>query len=592
MKAAPPSDETPPTGSAARWRGGLQLFLGGFLPGALAGTQLAGLLFFLNPHLPFGPLPVLRGIVQYALLLGGLSLALTLPFTWNRPGRALRWLPVGLTIVLAAAAVGALAHASHFAFFLPPGINRRLLKAALWLSLGALICFYTVLLHRLRHRPYGRRGWVVFALIAVASIYVVVERREAFGPPPRPDPRATTFEGSTRPLVCVIGIESATFDAILPLAEQGLLPFFSKMLSEGSHARLEPLLPVRRSALWATLATGKYPYRHGVVGERSCEAAFAARTPGASLELLPLGIGFEHWGCRRGERVDSRSLEARPLWEILSRLGVPTALVGWPLTSPPAKGIHRSVSDRFFVDGPDDAAGDDVFPVELAERARLFRTAIDELDPEITSRFGPQPPRAVLESLARDLWIRDLGVFLLDQDPQIDAFFLALPGLAEISRRYYGGYDAVQFEGEQDPESAQAAGLVSAYYVHLDEILAQLWELGRAPRWLVVVSTHGTEGSRGWHEIWRRLFRRPALEGFTHRGPDGVLLFLGEGFQPGAMRRSADLVDLVPTLLYGLGFPIARDLDGAVLTDAFDTGFLARQPLTFVPSYETFARPP
>jgi arylsulfatase A-like enzyme len=49
----------------------------------------------------------------------------------------------------------------------------------------------------------------------------------------------------------------------------------------------------------------------------------------------------------------------------------------------------------------------------------------------------------------------------------------------------------------------------------------------------------------------------------------------------------ADLVDVVPTLVYGLGLPIARDLDGQVLTAAFRRSFLAGHPLTFLPSYET-----
>ncbi|MEM8997374.1 MAG: hypothetical protein AAGF23_21500, partial [Acidobacteriota bacterium] len=53
----------------------------------------------------------------------------------------------------------------------------------------------------------------------------------------------------------------------------------------------------------------------------------------------------------------------------------------------------------------------------------------------------------------------------------------------------------------------------------------------------------------------------------------------------------AQLVDLVPTLLYGLGFPVARDLDGLVLTGLFDTTFVARRPLSFVPSYETLTPP-
>lgn len=559
------------------------------MPGALAGTQIAGLIFFLNPHLPFDFQTVVRGIGVGGCLLGILSLALLLPFSWGRPGKALRRLPVHLTMVLSAAGISAWIHASYFAFYLPPGINRRLLKAAILLSLAALICFYSVLLHRVRQRRYGSRSWWLFALMAVASVYVVVERREAFRPPVKIAPRPTTFQGPTRPLLCVIGADSATLDAILPLAEQGQLPFFSKMLREGATYRLSPLLPARRSALWATLATGKYPYLHGVVAERTFDARYLIK--GGRLKLLPLGLDVDSWAPNRyGRPVDAETLEVRTLGDILARLGVRTQLVGWPLTWPPTEGIETTVSDRFFAaDGEDDALSDGVFPSDLAERARLFQTRNEELDPAITSRFGSAPPDAVLSALAKDLWIRDLGFFLLEQNPQIDAFFLSLPGLAEISRDYFGGYHATQFKGVQDPESARAAQLVSAYYMHLDEVLAQFWELGRVPRWLLFVSPQGAKGLQGWQELWRRALRRPALRGFTDEGADGVLLMLGDGFQPQPIG-TAKLVDLVPTLLYGLGFPIARDLDGAVLTTAFDSSFLARQPLTFVPSYETLAR--
>ena len=586
------AEEAPPP---ARWRAwGIVLF-SGFLPGALAGTQIAGLLFFLNPHLPFDPLPVARGIGLGGCLLGAVSLLVLLPFSRGRPGSSLRQLPIHLILVLTAAGISAWVHASYFAFFLPPGINRRLLKAAILLSLAALICFYTVLLHRLRQRRYGIRSWGLFALMALASIYVVVERREAFRPPLDASPRPTTFQGPTRPLLCVIGVESATLDAILPLAEQGQLPFFSKMLREGAPYRLTPLQPARRSPLWATLATGKYPYRHGVVGERSFNAGYLV--DGARLTLLPLG--FDTWASRRfGRPIDADALQVRTLWEILSRLGVRIGLVGWPLTWPPPEGIETTLPDRFFDedDGEDErfeergSRPESVFPVDLAERARLFRTRTEELDPASTSRFGAEPPAAVLEALARDLWIRDLGFFLLEQSPQIDAFFLRLPGLDEVSRSYFGGYHATQFKGVQDPESARAAQLVSAYYMHLDEVLAQFWSLPREPRWLVFVSPQGTEGAQGWRELWRRTSRRPALKGFTDEGADGVLLLLGDGFRKGPPIGTAKLVDLVPTVLYGLGFPIARDLDGGVLTTAFESPFLARQPLTFVPSYETLAR--
>ncbi len=577
----PPIETADPPSEKRRWHDLAQDLLAALLPGALAGTQVTGLLFFLNPHLPFDLRSVSSGVAFYSSLLGGISLALTLPFIWIGRYRRRRWLPICLTAVLAAAGLGAWIHASYFAFYLPPGINRRLLKAATWLSLASLICFYTMWLHRVRHRDYGRRSRTLFVLMALASIYVVMERREAFRPALAPVLRPTSFHASQRPLLCVVGIESATLDAILPLEEQGRLPFFSKILREGSHARLASLRPVRRPSLWTTLATGKYPYRHGVVGQRTSGATFLPG--GVSLKLFPLGIGFERWGTwDRGRPTDSGSLRVRPLWQILSRLGVPTALVGWPVTAPPPEEVQVVLADRFF-----ETLGEARFahPIELAQRARLFRTQVKEMDPAVTSRFGPDPPETVLGSLARDLWRRDLSLFLLAQQPQVEALFVVFPGLAEISRQYFGGYSAVQFGGLQDQESERAAQLLSAYYMHLDDLLSQFWSRDE-PRLLVVVSASGAEGPRGWRQARRLLLRDPSVEGYLDQGSDGILMFLGEGIQPNARFRPAELVDLVPTLLYGLGFPIARDLDGAVLTPAFETGFLARQPLTFLPSYE------
>ena len=57
-------------------------------PGFVAGVQLAGLLFFLNPHWPFALMPVLRATALYSVLLAIGSALLVLPFTWGKPDRA------------------------------------------------------------------------------------------------------------------------------------------------------------------------------------------------------------------------------------------------------------------------------------------------------------------------------------------------------------------------------------------------------------------------------------------------------------------------------------------------------------------------
>ena len=48
----------------------------------------------------------------------------------------------------------------------------------------------------------------------------------------------------------------------------------------------------------------------------------------------------------------------------------------------------------------------------------------------------------------------------------------------------------------------------------------------------------------------------------------------------------ARLPDIVPTVLFAAGLPVARDMDGRVLTDAFDDDFLRRTPLSVIQTYE------
>lgn len=588
----PPEPSLPAAGrKTSPWR----VLVLASLPGLLAGTQIAGLLFFLNPHLPFEPLPVLRGVAFYGLLLAGLSALILFFPIWTSPSRAGRILPAALTTVLALAAVAAWVHASQFAFFLPPGINRRLLKAATWLSMAAVVCFYTVLLHLLRRRPYGRRSRALFIVMSLASVYVVLERRDAFKPAVEPSPRETTIEGSQRPRIVVVGIESATLDAILPLAEQENLPFFSRLLKESYLARLAPLRPPRPLPLWTTLATGKYPYHHGIVGKRVYGTSFLGCKE--SLLLLPLGIGFRDWGvCRPSRAIHAGDRQVLALWEILSRLGVPTGVIGWPLTTPTSPEVQVMISDRFFAEaagGDEGAASAEVsaawvVPAELTERARLFRSRREEIDPRILSSFGPEPPNVVVEALREDLWRQDLSFMLLEEQPGLEALFVTLPGLLAVSEHFFGGYSAAQFEAAQDPASRNAALFLSSYYRHLDSYLGRLWESIRGPRLMVVVSVHGSDTPSGWTRLWQEVFRVSSTAGSFRGGPDGVLMCMGEGFRSTKVQ-SVQLIDVAPTLLYAVGAPLARDLDGAVLADAFTSAFLARRPLTFIPSYEALS---
>jgi hypothetical protein len=575
-RSEPPERRLHPVASA---------LLAGFVPGLVAGTQIAGLLFFLNPDLPFSAFPLVRSIAVFGLLLGLVSTALLAPWSWLRRGLTARILPWALSVVLGAAAAIDWFHAAHFTFYLPPGINIRLIKAAAWLSLASLICFYTALLHSLHGRRYGRRSRIGLALLALASVYVMVERREAFHAPMPVNPRPSTVATGVRPRLVMVGIDSATLDALLPLAEQGELPFFHALLQQGAYGRLTTISPVRPDALWTTLATGQLPYRHGILAANALPAVYLPRDP--LLRLPPSHIAFQHW-ARFGARpvamnaTNRRSLAA---WEILPRLGIHTALVGWPVSAPLPPDLVFGFSAGFF---SGEFTATSATPPEAAERGLLFRLAPDDLDPALKARLGATPPAAALHALSSDLWRETLTSFLLDQHPDVDALLLDLPGLREISALAWGGYAATQFHGDNRPQAQAAARLVAAYYHHLDDYLSRLWAAQPQPRLLVIVSAYGVEEPSAWRQLLTS-GHRSRLSGDFRGAPDGLFLLAGNGVRPGAFIDDARLVDVLPTVIYGLGLPIARDLDGRVLTDAWDTAFLAGHPLTFVPSYRTLA---
>jgi hypothetical protein len=293
------------------------------------------LLFFLNPELAQTPGAVLRGLVLYGALFGAVSMLLALPFVGRSRRRARAVLPWSLTVALALAAVSSWAHASWASYFLPPGLNVRLIKAAVLLSVAAAVALLTALLHTVDRRPYGRRSRLLMAILCVAVLYVMVERRAAFDPPPAVAPLPSETGYRNRPALWVVALEGATLDAILPLAEQGHLPYFSQLLARGVSARIESQKPPIETVLWTTVATGRHPYHHRVVGDEIYPAGvLSSRFP---LRLTP--PGYRWWGFLGGRAypVDASHRHHLVAWEMLSRLDIPAGVVGGPRGQPPRR---------------------------------------------------------------------------------------------------------------------------------------------------------------------------------------------------------------------------------------------------------------
>ena len=531
------------------------------LPALLAGAHATGLLLFLNPRLPVTLATLARGTTLYGLLLAPLSLvahALVARRMQRRTGEPFamrRLLPWSVTVVVAAGALGDWVHASAYAFYLPPEINVQLLKTARWLTLGAILLFYTSLFHSMHRRRYGLRSWTLVAVVAFGTVYAMFDRRTSVRTPEIAPPRWVEVESEAAPRLVVVVIPGATLDLLLPLAEQEKLPAVDALVEGGASARLAGFAPVRRDALVASWATAKLPFRHGVADAELYETGRLGI--GGPLRLLPLGVGFSAWGLAggRGRPLAPGDRAALPVWEILTRAGRDCAIAG--------------------------------FPDALTGAAETLAPAARDLPPLVAQQALAE---AGWHELARELAadrrrLAPLRERLAAADPPAASFVL-LSGFETAALATTGGFVRAEFEGSRAADARRAADALETYLAGLDAELAVLWQSLAPPRLLVVTSPWGVAAPAGVTRFVRDVTFAGRVEGTLAGPPDGVWLARGEPVRPGVRLPDARLVDAAPTLLYALGLPVARDFDGRVLAEAFEPALLQRRALAFVPSFE------
>lgn len=116
------------------------------------------------------------------------------------------------------------------------------------------------------------------------------------------------------PKVALIGLDGMTFHLLEPLVQQGLLPFFEKMMREGVVSRLRSTENPVTPAAWVSMYTGKDPHVHGVYDF-----------------MHPVG-GQEYPALRF---TDSRSIRSKTVWELASDQGQKSVSLNFFGMAPP-----------------------------------------------------------------------------------------------------------------------------------------------------------------------------------------------------------------------------------------------------------------
>jgi predicted AlkP superfamily phosphohydrolase/phosphomutase len=389
----------------------------------------------------------------------------------------------------------------------------------------------------------------------------------------------------------MIGLDGATLDVISPAVAEGRLPNFGRVLDGGAVLHLATLRPTQAETVWSAAATGRTPGGNGI----RASALYRARADGPALELPPDYCFFQALvsvGLIDEDPHDARSLKARPLWSIVSDVGLPVAVVGFPLThpAPPVNGVlisdelHRLTSEDFDRDGS--AA---VAPSSLLPDVRLALADAATPDPlALVSSMGEAPqgdadarpdPAPIL---ADRMHLQLRRALASRTNPRLVA--LRLPGLDAVGHYYLRYANPSAFGDVSEAERNRYGRVLNEYYGFIDAVLGHEIDSLAAEDLLVVVSGFGMEPLSPGKRVLERLIGNARLSGTHERAPDGFLLAYGAAVAPGRPNR-ASVLDLTPTLLYYLGLPVARDMDGFALTDLFRDSFTASRPSTFIPSY-------
>lgn len=357
--------------------------------------------------------------------------------------------------------------------------------------------------------------------------------------------------------VLLIGWDAADWKIIGPLLAKGHMPSLKKLIERGVYGNMNTMNPPYSPMLWSTVATGKTPDKHGVLG---------------FLEVMPNLKGV------RPVTVQSR--KARALWNIFHNQGMTSNLVGW-WPSFPAEPINGVVvSDKFQKVSADpkvrnpirqgtihpkeltkDIRDLRVFPYEITEAHILpFIPKAAEIDQDADkslNKFAKMlAENASVHAAATHVMQHTEWDFMAVYYDLVDHFCHAFmkfhpPKLKQVPQNLFEIYK----------------DCVNGAYRFQDMMLGRMMDLVDKDTTIIVMSDHGFESGNKRILKMPKFQAAPALE---HR-QFGIFVAAGPNIKKNEKVFGLGLVDVAPTILNIFDLPIGRDMDGKPALDIFET---------------------
>ena len=388
------------------------------------------------------------------------------------------------------------------------------------------------------------------------------------------------------PRVRMLLIDGASRGFLLQRVAALQLPNFGKLIDRGAMIDLATLRPTQVEPVWTAAATGKYPPKNGARSEFVYHVAESEVDP---VDLLPdycFAQALLYQGFVRAEPITALARRARPMWDILSDYGVPSGIVNWPLTRPAEAAFGFLVSDYFDeatsspIRSSDQRAGDPSTAVNIARR--VFDQWQQASPADVLPALASDPRLAGIRRARWDRAYAQSEVELIQWfSPRLTA--LRLEGVDEFGHAFLRDAESDLTGGvpRADPDRSP----LDRYYASIDSQVERLIAQTEPGDLLIVASGFGMERTPLMKRLLARLLSEPDITGSHEDAPDGFLIAYGTNVQPGESRRGS-VVDLAPTVLYYMGIPIGRDMDGFARTDLFRITYTQDHPVTYTLTHD------
>jgi predicted AlkP superfamily phosphohydrolase/phosphomutase/tetratricopeptide (TPR) repeat protein len=358
--------------------------------------------------------------------------------------------------------------------------------------------------------------------------------------------------------VLLVGWDGADWKIIQPLLDAGEMPVLESIVNHGVMGNLASIRPMLSPMLWTSIATGKRPFRHGVHGFTEVDYELN--------QVVPVG---------------SSTRQCKAIWNILNQHGFKTQVTGWFATHPAEPLDGACVTDRFAHPVPTRLEQEwklskgTIHPARLEKQMAALRVRPEEIPGEVLAMFVKGAEKV---NQAHDKRLHQVAMHLSEAfTAHAAATYLLEHEPWDFATVYFHGIDLICHDfmpfhpprraGIYETEFEHYSDVVNnAYRLH-DAMLGRLLQLAGEETTVIVLSDHGFKSDHTRPLIVPNV---PTGIAVWHR-VNGVLAMRGPGLRTDELIHGANLLDITPTILALFGLPVAADMDGRVLVEAFST---------------------